>query len=68
MLPGCNEHRTVGYDSEASLDGVGEQEASWCVDLFVLLLNVLCNLLQNLKGKNRTQAWIYFTWKYKLPK
>lgn len=38
-----------GYDSQASLDGVGQQEASWCVDLVVLLLNVLCNLLQNLK-------------------
>lgn len=37
-----------GYDSESSLDGVSEQEASRCVDLVVLLLDELGDFLQHL--------------------
>lgn len=47
-----NQYGTEGYDPQASLDGVGEQEASWRVDLVILLLDVLCNLPQHLQKQS----------------
>ena len=38
----------IGYNSEASLYGVGEEETPRSVDLIVLLLDVLGDLLQDL--------------------
>lgn len=49
---GRNHYGTEGYDSQASLDGVGEQEASWRVDLVILLLDVLRNLPQHLQEQS----------------
>lgn len=37
-----------GYDSESSLDGVGEEQTQGSVDLLILLLDVLGNLFQYL--------------------
>lgn len=42
-----------GYDSHASLYGVGEQQTSGSIDLLVLLLDVAWNLLQNLEKKTQ---------------
>lgn len=39
-----------GYDPHSPLDGIGEEQTSGSVDFLVLLLDVLCNLLENLWG------------------
>jgi hypothetical protein len=42
-----------GYNSEASLNRVSEEQTSWSIDLIILLLDELSNLLQNLKRDNK---------------
>ena len=49
--PGLCVLRMEGYNSQSSLDGVREQQASRGVDLVVLLLDVLGNLLQDLQAR-----------------